>query len=61
MHIELSRWQRMLCKRKNHKTYVYELLFLALVFCATCLVLEYHVIVPAALHIEILLVEKRIS
>lgn len=36
-------------------------LLLALVLCTSCLVLENHVVVPAALHREVLLVEKRIS
>ncbi|CAF3442993.1 unnamed protein product [Fusarium graminearum] len=43
------------------QTYVYELLLLALLLCATSLVLEDHIIVPTALHVEILLVEERIS
>jgi hypothetical protein len=43
------------------KTYVYKLLLLALILCTARLVLEDHVVVPAALHVEVLLVEKRVS
>lgn len=43
------------------KTYVYKFLLLALIFCAARLVLKDHVVVPAALHVEVLLVEKRVS
>ena len=48
-------------KTRQYRTYVYELLLLALVFCTTSLVLEDYVIVPATLHVEILLVEERVS
>ena len=43
------------------KTYVYKLLLLALILCAACLVLEDDIVVPASLHVKILLVEERVS
>jgi hypothetical protein len=43
------------------KKVVYKLLLLALFLCAASLVLENHIIVPAALHVEILLVKERVS
>lgn len=45
----------------GNKTHVYKLLLLALVLGAACLVLEDDVVVPSALHVEILLVEEWVS
>lgn len=46
---------------KGNKTHVYKLLLLALVLGAAGLVLEDDVVVPPALHVEVLLVEERVS
>jgi hypothetical protein len=62
MHITREKLAK--CAAQNErvfKTYVYKLLLLALILCAARLVLEDHVVVPAALHVEVLLVEKRVS
>lgn len=62
MHITREKLAK--CATQNErifKTYIYKLLLLALILCAARLVLEDHIVVPAALHIKVLLVEKRIS